>query len=71
MSLWLSAAEVCDLTGYKHKNSQKSALGKMGIPFVSRALDGFPMVQRAQFQGQLTALPMRRKEPKLDWLKQA
>jgi hypothetical protein len=71
MSLWLTAAEVCDLTGYKHKNSQKSALGKMGIPFVSRALDGFPMVQRALFQGQLPDRPVRRKEPNLTWLKQA
>lgn len=71
MSLWLSPAEVFYLTGYKQKNCQKKALGKMGIPFTSRAFDGVPMVQRALFQGQLTDKPMKRKEPNLTWLKQA
>jgi hypothetical protein len=70
MSLWLTADELYVLTGYRHKNSQKKALGKMGIHFVSRAMDGFPMVQRGQFEGRPDQ-PARRREPKLDWLKQA
>lgn len=70
MSLWLSDTELFELTGYRHKNSQKKALGKMGIHFVSRALDGFPMVQRGQFEGR-PEQPTRRREPRLDWLKQA
>ena len=50
MSLWLSTEELYELTGYKHKNSQKMALGKMGVPFVSRQADGYPLVTRAQFE---------------------
>lgn len=71
MSLWLTPDELAELTGYRHKNSQKKALGKMGIHFVSRAMDGFPMVQRGQFEGRAEDKPTRRREPKLDWLKQA
>lgn len=71
MSLWLTPGEVFELTGYKQKNAQKKALGKMGVPFVSRANDGLPMVQRSHFEGQLTDKQTRRKEPHLDWLKQA
>lgn len=71
MSLWLTPAELHELTGYRHKNSQKNALGKMGIPFVSRPLDGFPLVQRSKFTGGADDKPTRRREPRLDWLKQA
>lgn len=64
MSLWLTPAELEELTGYKTGRRQKMALGQMGIPFVSRAIDGYPMVSRSLFsQTPLTAASKRR-EPR-------
>jgi hypothetical protein len=67
VGLWLSPLELFDLTGYKHKNSQKMALGKMGVPFRSRQADGYPLVDRALFQKpEEMFVPRRRKEPRLE-----
>jgi hypothetical protein len=53
MSLWLSKEELTELTGYKTASRQKLALGQMGLKFRSRPLDGFPLVDRWQFQGEI------------------
>ena len=58
MSLWLSKEELIELTGYKRAGRQKLALGQMGLKFRIRPLDGFPLVDRWQFeehQGRLDA----------------
>lgn len=52
MSLWLSKEELIELTGYKRAGRQKLALGQMGLKFRSRPLDGFPLVDRWQFEGE-------------------
>jgi len=52
MSLWLSKEELIELTGYKRAGRQKLALGQMGLKFHSRPLDGFPLVDRWQFEGE-------------------
>jgi hypothetical protein len=65
MSLWLSKEELIELTGYKRASRQKIALGQMGLKFRSRPLDGFPLVDRWQFEGE-TLRPwgkMWRQEP--------
>jgi len=54
MSLWLSKDELVELTGYKRTGRQKLALGQMGLRFRSRPLDGFPLVDRWQFEGEIT-----------------
>lgn len=51
MSLWLTSEELAELTGYKSGKRQKAALERMGIRYVGRAQDGFPLVNRSQFQG--------------------
>jgi hypothetical protein len=51
MSLWLSKEELVELTGYKRAGRQKLALGQMGLKFRTRPLDGFPLVDRWQFEG--------------------
>jgi hypothetical protein len=53
MSLWLSKEELIELTGYKTARRQKLALGHMGVKFRSRPLDGFPLVDRWQFEGEI------------------
>jgi Domain of unknown function (DUF4224) len=53
MSLWLTDEELVQLTGYKTASRQKVALGQMRIPFFSSAVDGFPQVDRRQFQSVL------------------
>jgi uncharacterized protein DUF4224 len=53
MSLWLTAEELAELTGYKTARRQKVALGQMKIPFFSGAEDGFPQVDRRRFQGDI------------------
>ncbi len=69
MSLWLTAQEVEELTGFKTPRRQKLALGNMGIKFRSRDSDGFPMVDRAQFSAHTVLTPkQRRREPHLDFL---
>jgi hypothetical protein len=53
MSLWLTAEELVELTGYKTARRQKVALGQMRIPFFSSAEDGVPQVDRRRFQGDI------------------
>jgi Domain of unknown function (DUF4224) len=53
MSLWLSKEELIELTGYKRAGRQKLALGQMGLKFRIRPLDGFPLVDRWQFEGEI------------------
>jgi len=53
MSLWLSKEELIELTGYKTASRQKRALAEMGLQFRSRPLDGFPLVDRWQFEGEI------------------
>jgi len=52
MSLWLSKEELVELTGYKRAGRQKLALGQMGLKFRIRPVDGFPLVDRWQFEGE-------------------
>lgn len=64
MSLWLTHEELVELTGYKTSRCQKRALGQMSIPFKSRPLDGFPLVNREQFSAYTVLTPTRkRREP--------
>lgn len=72
MSLWLTKEELAELTGYRCQRRQKTALGKMRIPFISRDADGFPLVQRSQFESHpvLQSRPQRR-EPNLNFLRRA
>ena len=68
MSLWLSKEELVELTGYKRAGRQKLALGQMGLKFRSRPLDGFPLVDRWQFEGETLTprVKMWRQEPNWD-----
>ena len=70
MSLWLSKEEVVELTGYKHSTQQKLALAQMGIKFRSRAADGFPMVDRWQFEGEVIRPRRKRRGPNFPWLRE-
>ena len=63
MSLWLTDEELETLTGYKRRSLQRKALAELGVRFRSRPSDGFPLVDRSQFEtGQRDTA--RRKEPK-------
>lgn len=62
--LWLDDDELATLTGYKQRAKQKAALARLGVRFRSRPADGFPLVERAQFQANLTG-KARKAEP--DW----
>jgi hypothetical protein len=53
MSLWLSKEELIELTGYKRAGRQKLALDQMGLKFRCRPIDGFPLVDRWQFEGEI------------------
>lgn len=67
MTLWLTPTELVELTGYKQREKQKLALGKMGVPFRSREADGYPLVDRSQFEGTAPLTPSRRRrEPHLE-----
>ena len=68
MSLWLSKEELIELTGYRRAARQKRALGQMGLTFRSRPLDGFPLVDRWQFEGEIgrSRGQMWRREPTWD-----
>lgn len=46
MSLWLSADELIELTGYRQREPQKRALAQLGVAFKVRPADGFPLVLR-------------------------
>ena len=71
MSLWLTAEELEELTGYKTSRKQKLALGELKIPFNARPRDGFPLVKRCDFESH-TVLPKqdRRRKPHLDFLRE-
>ena len=66
VSLWLTEDELIELTGYKTTRRQKLALGQMNIPFRSRALDGFPLVDRWRFEGEIIRPKGKRREPNWD-----
>jgi hypothetical protein len=66
MSLWLTTEELIELTGYKTSRCQKRALSQMCIAFKSRPADGFPLVNRAQFEGH-TVLTTRREKREPRW----
>jgi Domain of unknown function (DUF4224) len=70
VTLWLTPAELVELTGYKTAKRQKMALGKMNIPFRSREADGHPMVDRVQFEASPVLTPTHRKrEPRLEFVR--
>ena len=46
MSLWLTADDLVELTGYKQREPQKRALAQLGVAFKIRPADGFPLVLR-------------------------
>ena len=50
MSLWLTDEELIDLTGYRARRLQRKALAELGVNFRSRPADGFPLVERSQFE---------------------
>lgn len=63
MSLWLSAAEVEELTAKKRWSAQRRALVKMGVAFTLNAV-GRPLVSRGLWES--SGKPARkRQEP--DW----
>ena len=49
--LWLNDDELIELTGYRRRDKQRVALAQMGVKFRSRPSDGFPLVERWQFEG--------------------
>lgn len=51
MSLWLDDDELTTLTGYKLRSQRYEALAQLRVPFKRRPADGFPLVERALFQG--------------------
>ena len=67
MALWLSKEELIELTGYKTASRQKLALGRMGLKFRSRPLDGFPLVDRWQFEGEIVRPRGKMWRQELDW----
>lgn len=69
MSLWLTEDELIELTGYKTKRKQREALGALRVAFRVRPQDGFPLVDRSQFETHpVLTRPTRRREPRLDSL---
>ena len=67
MSLWLSKEELIELTGYKRAGRQKLALGQMGLKFRSRPIDGFPLVDRWQFEGESIRPRVKMWHPESNW----
>ena len=66
MSLWLSKEELIELTGYKTASRQRRALAQMGLQFRSRPLDGFPLVDRWRFEGEIVR-PRAGFRPEPNW----
>lgn len=63
MSLWLTPAELFERTGKRQKRKQCEELARQGVRFTTRA-DGFPLVDRSQFQsGEQLNSTRRRREP--------
>ena len=46
VSNWLTPEELKELTGYTRRKRIKLALAEMNIRFITRPLDGFPLVSR-------------------------
>jgi hypothetical protein len=71
MGLWLTEEELVELTGYKTSRRQKLALAEMALIFRSRPADGFPLVDRWQFEGEIVRpeAPRRRAVANLAFLK--
>jgi len=67
MGLWLTEDELAELTGYKTAKRQKMALGRVNIPFRSRDADGFPLVDRWRFEGEIIRPQPRRKQSEPDF----
>jgi len=63
MSLWLQENELIELTGWRQRKKQRLALAELSIKFRTRPADGFPLVERAQFEN--LSAEKRRREP--DW----
>ena len=63
--LFLTAAEVEDLTGYKRFKKQAVRLAEIGIPFTPNAA-GRPIVTRAIFVGTMNAATAN-KRPRTAW----
>lgn len=61
MSLWLTPEELIELTGYKRRSAQRQALAQMNLRFMSRPIDGFPLVPRWQFEGEIARPDKRRR----------
>lgn len=67
MSLWLTREELVELTGFKTRRKQKSALAEMGLMYRSRAADGFPLVDRWQFEGEVIRPQGRKRQAGPNW----
>ncbi len=63
MSLWLTPEELYERTGKRQKKRQRLELARQGVRFTTRS-DGFPLVDRAQFEsGEPLTKARRRREP--------
>lgn len=60
--MFLSAAELCSLTGRQHADAQIAALQRMGLRYVLDA-DGRPKVARAAVEAALVGRPTPVKKP--------
>jgi Domain of unknown function (DUF4224) len=67
MSLWLTREELVELTGFKTSRKQKLALAEMGLTFRSRPADGFPLVDRWQFEGEVIRPQERKRQAGPNW----
>jgi hypothetical protein len=67
MSLWLTREELVELTGFKTGRRQKQALAEMGLAFRSRPADGFPLVDRWQFEGEVIRPHVGKRHPGPNW----
>jgi len=48
--MWLNNDELKELTGYSQRDKQRRALAELGVKFRTRPADGFPLVDRSQFE---------------------
>lgn len=65
--MWLNPEELSQLTGFVRPTKQKKALRQMGVRFVERPRDGYPLVEKQQF---LSNTPSRQVPNYLPLLKQ-
>lgn len=65
MSLWLNEEELFELTGKRQRAKQIEVLAKLrpAVIFRVRPNDSFPLVDRAQFEGQTLTQRRRSREP--------